>query len=403
MGKVAQVLIEGYWPDRVPRRVAVPQVPLGKEFGRVFRKVEPNAPAIISGEQTISYQTLLDDAKILSTGLISATDLRSTVALWGLPNVDILSLFVASQLAGCKVAFIDPTLPDDMLIKQVAKLSPDLLILDEKAGGNFPDEIVTMSIQQLRQAKIEDGNPSERRGRWRDVAVLLPFKNGFSGHSHASVIGMIKALATYIPELEQSSFACTGPVHRWDIFAFAITALMSGKTIVIDPNDSTNWIPQESYGVITRSEADVIVERGKASRIESELLLLFAIISDFDLTWRKRLENILGRVVLPLWGTPQTGPAIAAHPSWVPLEVHGLPLTNVMLLPIDPTSGQPSEVPWEMLARAELGVESPTIQVREQDDELSESVFDWQGKPVVRTGRIVEGDRLGMVRFLDAK
>jgi len=403
MGKVAQVLIEGYWPDRVPRRVAVTQVPLAKEFGRVFRKIEPNFPAIISGQHTISYQQFFDDAKILSAGLILATNLRSTVALLGLSNVDTLSLFLAAQFAGCKVALIDPTLADDILIEQIAKSAPEVLILNENTEDNFPDEIVRMSIHQLRQINTENDNPSERRGRWRDVAVLLPFKNGLSGHNHASIIGMSKALTTYIPELAQSSFACTGPVHRWDIFAFAITTLMSGKTIVFGPNESTNWIPQESYGVITRSEADEIVEGRKESRIESELLLLFATMSDFELTWRKRLENILGRVVLPLWGTPQTGPAVAAHPSWVPLEVHGMPLTNVTLLPVDPTSGEVSEVPWEMLARAELGIESPTIQVGEQDDELSESVFDWQGKRVVRTGRIVEGDRLGMVRFIDGK
>jgi hypothetical protein len=72
-----------------------------------------------------------------------------------------------------------------------------------------------------------------------------------------------------------------------------------------------------------------------------------------------------------------------------------------MLVPLDPTNGAPSEVPWEMLDRAELGIEAPSVQI--QDPRSEGIVFDWNGNQVARTGRVVAVDRLGMVRFLDAR
>ena len=95
------------------------------------------------------------------------------------------------------------------------------------------------------------------------------------------------------------------------------------------------------------------------------------------------------------------GPAICAHPSWAPVDVHGMPLTNAMLVPLDPANGEPSDVPWEMLTRAELGIEAPSVQIK--DETTTGIVFDMNGNQVVRTGRLVAVDRLGMVRFLDAE
>ena len=180
-----------------------------------------------------------------------------------------------------------------------------------------------------------------------------------------------------------------------------MTALLSGRAIVFDPNEAAAWTPSEAYGALTWEQADAIVSAGEAPRYLGELQLLFVVMSKFDVAWRRRLENILERVVLPIWGTPQTGPAVAAHPSWAPLEVHGLPLTNVTLLPLNPANGRPSDVPWEMLDRAELGIEFPSVPAKERNGEPGGALFEWRGNAVARTGAIVKVDQLGMVRFLD--
>ena len=72
---------------------------------------------------------------------------------------------------------------------------------------------------------------------------------------------------------------------------------------------------------------------------------------------------------------------------------------NVTLIPIDPTTREPSDVPWEMLTRAELGVESPSVMVEAGGPELAADLITVRGNAVVRTGKVVTVDRLGLVRF----
>ena len=54
MGKVAQVLIAGYWPDRVPRRIGVPQVPIAKLLDRAVGRA-PDALALLSDGISLSH------------------------------------------------------------------------------------------------------------------------------------------------------------------------------------------------------------------------------------------------------------------------------------------------------------------------------------------------------------
>lgn len=403
MGKVAQVLITGYWPDRVPRRTPIPQHPLSKQLDQAAGRVEAGAAAIIAPDRTVTYSEFYEDAKAIAAQLIARTEVRSTVALLGSSLPELLALTVAGQMAGCKVALVEPAAPESVK-EQLASLAPDLVVICSGAERPAGAIAAVVSLQELRQPGLEGKGVSERRARWRDIAILLPFRGGFAGHNHAGVTAMTKALTTYIPALESSHFVCSGPLHRWDVFACAITALLCGKAIVLDTTEVAGWSAGDAYGVLSREQAEAIVKAGKAPRHLSQLRLLFVVMSHFEVKWRRRLEAILKRIVLPLWGTPQTGPAILAHPSWAPVEVHGLPLTNVTLVPIDPANGEPSEVPWEMLDRAELGIESPSVQMKdkEKDDALSRAIFEWKGNSLARTGKIVEVDRLGMVRFIDA-
>ncbi len=399
MGKVAQVLIAGYWPDRVPRRVGVPQRPLGVQFDLVAGKAAANAVAIVARDRRVTYAELSAEVKRKAAGIATETHVRSTVALVGAEGPETLALFLAGQVAGCKVALLDST-SAAAVERQVKELSPDLVVIGRGAAlAPNVAQCKTLTAEEI-DARGSSGS-GERRARWRDVAALLPLRSGFAGHSHTTVTAMFTALVTYIPELEKSNFVCEGPLHRWDAFAGAMTALMTGRAVIFDQAEAADWGDADAYGFISRATADRIVRAGRAPEWLSRLKLLFVVMSDFDVRWRRKLEGVLRRAILPIWGTQRTGPAISAHPFWAPVEVHGLPLTNTTLLPINPANGEPSEVPWEMLSRAELGVESPSVQVK---DEASKGVvFDWKGNPVARTGRMVAVDRLGMIRFLDAE
>lgn len=389
MGKVAQVLITGYWPDRVPRRIGVPQKPLGEQFLAASQKAG-GAPALRQGTEVVSHAALLDRARRAAAALVALVEPRATVALALSDPVQMLALLMATQLCATRAALVDPANP-----QALTALAPDLILTD--VPGDLPPGLHVLSPAELDPAAPGTG---ERRGRWRDVAILLPEGPGFAGHGHVSTTAMVKALTTYIPILETTDHVLTAPLHRWDGLAGALTALLSGRAVILSPEE-TEFNPREVCTFLPRSLVETWLNAVHAPRWAREARLLFVVMSDFETRWRRRLETLLRRPILPLWGGQRMGPAICAHPSWAPVDVHGLPLTNAMLVPLDPANGTPSDVPWEMLTRAELGIEAPSVQIK--DDTTEGIVFDMNGNQVVRTGRIVAVDRLGMVRFLDAE
>lgn len=389
MGKVAQVLITGYWPDRVPRRIGVPQKPLGEQFVVACQKAG-DAPALRQGSTTVSHAELLSRARHAAAALAALVEPRATVALALADPVQALTLLIATQLCATRAALVDPGNPHVL-----TGLAPDLVLTD--APGTMPSGLRVLNPADLDTAAPGTG---ERRGRWRDVAILLSEGAGFAGHGHVSTTAMVKALTTYIPLLETTDHILTAPLHRWDGLAGALTALLSGRAVNLSPNE-TDFDPRTSCSFVPRAVAETWLYAARAPQWARQARLLFVVMSDFETRWRRRLETLLHRPILPLWGGQRMGPAICAHPSWAPVDVHGLPLTNAMLVPLDPANGTPSDVPWEMLTRAELGIEAPSVQIK--DDTTAGLVFDMNGNQVVRTGRMVAVDRLGMVRFLDAE
>lgn len=389
MGKVAQVLITGYWPDRVPRRIGVPQKPLGEQFLTAAQKAG-DAPALRQGSAVVSHAALLDRARRAAAALATLVEPRATVALLVRDPAQAIILLIATQLCAVRAALIDPAHPHPL-----AALAPDLVLTD--APDRVPADLRMLSPSDLDPAAPGTG---ERRGRWRDVAILLPEGEGFAGHGHVSTTAMVKALTTYVPILETTDHIVTAPLHRWDGLAGVLTALLSGRAVILSPDD-TAFDPRETCSFVPRPLAETWLNTVRPPEWARQARLLFVVMSDFETRWRRRLETLLRRPILPLWGGQRMGPAICAHPSWAPVDVHGLPLTNAMLVPLDPANGTPSDVPWEMLTRAELGIEAPSVQIK--DDTTEGIVFDMNGNQVVRTGRIVAVDRLGMVRFLDAE
>lgn len=385
MGKVAQVLITGYWPDRVPRRIGVPQKPLGEQIVTACQKAG-DQPALRSPSGTVSHTDLLNQVRKIAAALGTLVDPRATVALALSDAAQTLTFLMATQLAATRAALVDPARP-----QALTALAPDLVITDAPIPG----------LRCIRPADLPltDGS-GERRGRWRDVAILLPEGSGFAGHGHVSTTAMVKAMTTYIPQLEVSDHILTAPLHRWEGLVGALTALLSGRAVILSP-DKTTFDAREACTFLPRSEADRWLHSVRAPTWARQVRLMFVVMSDFETRWRRRLETLLRRPILPLWGGQRMGPAICAHPSWAPVDVHGMPLTNAMLVPLDPANGEPSDVPWEMLTRAELGIEAPSVQIK--DETTTGIVFDMNGNQVVRTGRLVAVDRLGMVRFLDAE
>jgi len=106
------------------------------------------------------------------------------------------------------------------------------------------------------------------------------------------------------------------------------------------------------------------------------------------------MESFCGRPIFPLWGLPEVGPLVAAHPTWIPPHGHGFPLVNVSLIPIEPNSGKVSIVPWEMLDQAEVGVEALSAMVGYVEPARNVGV---KVGTAVRTHQVAAMDHVGVV------
>lgn len=400
MGKVAQAVIAGYWPDRVPRRIAVPQRPLAKLFDKAVSRAEGGQPAVVSPADLVPYDDYFAETDRLAAGIILATGPKAAMAVMDPAPIDELQTLVAGLLAGCKVAVLAPERPEAIAAWNAA-VPPELFVAPGEMSrwlGGFEDVLKT----RKDLLAVEDGTSTTRRAaRWREVAIRIPSDGSLVGHSHAGIAAMSTNMGTFIPLLKELDFVCTRSLSSWDQLTGALTALFSSQAVVFDPAECSTWNPAKAFAIITREEADEIVKAGEGPAYLSSLRLLFVSVSDYDMKWRTKLEDALGRIVLPIWGAPEVGPAVAAHPQWVPIEMHGLPFTNVDMVPVDPESGAASDVPWEMLDSAELGIQSTSLLLelagRDIDDIKTKCR---RGTPLVRTDQIVFVDRLGLVRFL---
>jgi acyl-CoA synthetase (AMP-forming)/AMP-acid ligase II len=393
MGKVAQVLIAGYWPDRVPRRHAVSQRPLAKTLGQAEKRA-PDAPALVSADGRLSYAEFYALADRVAAGIAAEVPANASVSVLEKTERGELLGLVGGLLAGCRVAVLDPQ-HAELLASWDASAPAALLVASGGAAA-----AATTSVDELLARSADGGG--RRNARWRDVAVRLPSGSTVVSHSHTTVAAMVTNLTTFIPLLKEVEFVCTSSLSTWFGFTGAMTALFSGRAVVLDPAaPATPWDPGTAWGILTREEADKIIAGGTPPPYLTQLRLLFVCMSSFEPSWRSHLEDRLQRVILPLWGAPEFGPAVGAHPQWAPLEMHGLPIVNVDLTPVDPVTGEPSDVPWEMLTKAELGIQSPSILVGEGEGGPPATVVKCRrGNPTVRTGEMVFVDRLGLVKFL---
>jgi hypothetical protein len=229
-------------------------------------------------------------------------------------------------------------------------------------------------------------------------AVLLGAGPDMAVHSHASISAMGAALASFLPELRRLCFCWAGRVCSWEALSGVVAALQSGASASFAGprglRSGEHGFPDDGYAILRREDADGMLAAGSAPSILSRLRHVFVSTGAFTRRWRRRLERLLRRPVLTLWGAQEVGPVVAAHPSWVPPQAHGIPLVNVNLVPIDPASGRVSLVPWELLERAGLGVDSPAAMSGYTNPSRTGAAR--LGK-IVRLPPLVEIDHVGVV------
>lgn len=359
MSKVGGALPAWYWPPGLPRRAAVPQQPIQLQLGRQVRRA-PDRPALASTARTLTYRQLWKE--MLAAGRAIEGLEPATVGVCEADGLEAVLLLLGALEAGKRVALLDCEAPAERLASQLAGAEAPLVLFATAPGAAK----AVPGVRLLARAELTPGEAVEGPGRVeaKEPAVLLGAGPDMAVHSHLSLSAMGAGLATFLPELRELAFCWVGPACSWEALTGIVVALQNGMPVAFasaaELRCGDHAFPDDAYTILPRADADAFLAAGAAPAILSRLRHVFVSTGPFTRRWRRRLEDLLGRAVLTLWGAQELGPVVSAHPSWVPVQAHGIPLVNVTLMPIDPASGRVSLVPWELLDRAGLGVESPS-------------------------------------------
>jgi len=389
MSKVGGALPSWYWPAGIPRRVPVAQQPLGRMLRQRFATAKDRLAITHRGVE-ISYGQLLERCLALAGGMQSA-NLSGTIAIAEPDPAEAMMLCVAAWFAGRCVFLADPKARGEQLEAQLAQAKATALIAPAPAGVT---RLVARS--ELTGNFAESGTAR----RATEPAVLIRGSRGLVAHSHFSLSAMAAAMAAFIPHLREIPFVCTEPaLGSWEMLTGIILALLYGMPIRFDElqtlgRSDEHEIEKFGYVIIPRDRADSMLVDNRVPSVMRQANYVFVSTGFFAWRWRQRVETVLHRLVFPVWGLPESGPLVAAHPTWLPTHGHGFPLVNVSLIPIDPGSGKVSIVPWEMLEQAEVGVETLSAMVGYVEPSHNVGI---KAGTAVRTRQVASMDHVGVV------
>ncbi|MBI5309416.1 MAG: hypothetical protein HZB14_00065 [Actinobacteria bacterium] len=357
MSKVGGALPAWYWPDGIPRRSPVPQQTLDRLIKRGCRKSE--AAAIVWQDRSLTCGELLEQTAESARAIAALLPDDAVVAIVERDPGDALVLALAVMQTGKQALIADLSESDDRLARTLA--DSGAVVALAASDPRWP-----AGARQLTRAELdafEGDAPKLRSVKATAAALIIPDGEELAVHSNYSLAAMSVALTAFIPELKGFSAVVGSPLWHWESLTAALCALLNGSTVFAVSRDrvldAEGFDPDTAFTVLLRDEADELAGARELPAVLREIHYVFVSTGYFKPRWRRAIEARRGREVLPLWGRGAFGPAVAAHPTWFPFEAHGIPLVNVRVLPIDPGSGEPSLVPWEMLERAEIGVESP--------------------------------------------
>jgi hypothetical protein len=393
MSKVGGALPAWYWPEGIPRRSPVPQQSIDRLVKRAASKGD--APALIWPDRRINYGELLDTVTGLAGAIAALAKDDDVVAILERDEGEALLLMLAAMQAGKQALMADLAAGAAAVAAQVEHGGASVGLTVGEAPTETPSGLRILNRTELDAAK--DEKAKLRSVRATAPALMVPDGDHLAVHSNYSLAAMSVALTAFIPELKGMAVASPPPLWTWEGITFALCALLKGTPVFFAEFEELSGIEgfdaDNSYTVIVRSKADEIAD-GKAPAVLKQMQYVFVSTPYFQSRWRKHLESHIGHEVLPIWGRAAFGPAVAAHPSWFPFDAHGIPLVNVRVLPVDPGSGEPSLVPWEMLDQAEIGVESPGQMTGFAEKEASDELL--SGK-IMRTHVPASVDHVGMV------
>lgn len=376
MSKGAVGLVAGYWPEDVYRYLATPGLYL--DDGLVSRpaKKRPDAPAVLTASETLTYGALSDRVDRVAAAIVRRLEGNaSRVALAVSDQLTLLVVFFGAMRARCRTLLLDPHASDEVLAAQLIAFAPDVLVADDAAlqrANSGARDAVRRTVRP-DELVLDEGRPAKTKLRLGLKAPAVTITRGggrFVHHSHTSLLAGALSWGTFAELKEDEVFLGLQPLHTWEGLYSVLPSLFRGGACLLAAPGAGTLAPlvrryRPRYTVLPMADAFALAaDHDVMTEVRTALQGVFvSVTGTFRPADRRRLKSALGLPVLTVLGRQDAGPILASHPSWYLDQAVGIPVTNVDVWPLNPATGNPLQVPWEAIERAEIGVKSPMLAV----------------------------------------
>lgn len=382
MSKGAVGLTAGYWPENVYRYLAIPGMSLDEGLITRPGRRRANHPALVDGETAVTYGQLITETDRLMKALLALSDgkpARLCVALG--QSTEAVKVIFAALKARWVVFIADSSVPAEDLASRCRRFASDLVITDSpEVQRSLQPQLDGTRVLHSQELREKDSKLSPAKGRldFQAPAVALAMDDGqLVYHSHASLLAGAVSWSAFVSLHADDFMLALQPLHRWEgLYSLLPILFRSGSCLLgnlHDPERVAHSIEKHrpKFTILPRLEARKLYQsenKPVVLAIREALQGLFVSVTDpFTVLGRIRLRNLLEKPALLTFGNQQAGPVLSSHPSWYLDAAVGMPLTNVDVWPLNPTDGNPLQVPWETVEYGEVGVKSPMIGVGYED------------------------------------
>ncbi|MFQ5849793.1 MAG: AMP-binding protein [Candidatus Binatia bacterium] len=387
MSKGAVGLTAGYWPEDIYRYLAIPGISL--DDGLITRPGRRRAdhPAVISYQGIFTYRQLAAEMDQTMKAILSFTEGKSArLAIAIQQPLDLVKVIFGAVKGRCSLFLMNPSLPAHELTQQLDQFSPDLVITDDahfkQEADSLPQRARVIQFQELEGKGTGIPVPRGRQDLQAPAIALALGDGGLVYHSHKSLLAGAVSWSTFVPLKAEDLVLGLQPLYTWEGLYSLFPVLFRGGTCLLasleDPDRLARAVRNHRpcYSLLPRPEAAKLYRPVYSSVVQAfrQCLqgLFVSVVGPFTAAGRRRLRNLLQKPALLTYGSAESGAVLSSHPTWYLDAAVGIPLTNVDVWPLDPSNGNPLEVPWETIEYAEIGVKSPMTAADYQTPEKRE-------------------------------
>ena len=377
MPKTIAITPSWYWPPGVARVVGIPPFSITELCVERQARDNPTALALVAGSTRLTAAELRNEVLRRAGSLAASANTTDRIVIpTASASAETVVILLGALAAGMHV-----------------ELTDGVSSASGSDGASTGD--------QFRPARPSLGNLLE-------PAVVIAGSHGPVAHSHRSLLAGVIGLGAFLEVRPGRPWMPLLPFSRWEGLLGLLAPLYFGAAVVLPPlgGDAEATVQtmvreKVGYAFATLEAGARLTRDAKKSTKDARRILeafLLSVDGMFDPDDRRRVGRAFECPALTVWGTAETGPVFASHPSWYLDESVGIPITNAQVVPSDPRTGAPIQTLWEFVDSAEATVWSSSVCCRAVSGQ-GESWIDNR----FRTGMLASSDANGMVYLLGGR